>query len=130
VFRLVHPIFEERLDCIAGLVPLGLRTSKNEISDVWVCDDIADNFLDADIGGLQSPGECGSRFHTGPDKPLYFWWDFFGIFFNENYREERVQYIRISFYIATSMYCLMEVIFRFMLSADGARMVLQEVNHV
>jgi len=46
-FLFIDAVPEQRLDCIAGLVPLGLRSAENEGPDVRVRNDIADNFLDA-----------------------------------------------------------------------------------
>jgi len=83
-FLLVYSVFKESFNGITNLVPFRLRAPEDEIADIRVCHDIADNFLDADIRGLQSPGECSTGFNTGPHEFLDPGRDLFGIVRKDN----------------------------------------------
>ena len=63
---LVHAIFEQPEEGVARLVSRRLRPEDHEIAGVRVCDDVANELLDADVFSLDRAGEGGPAFQADP----------------------------------------------------------------
>ncbi len=69
---LVYAVGRKRQERVADEMPRTLRAANDEVADVRVGDNVADDLLDSDVLGLERAGQGGSGFDGGADKAFDF----------------------------------------------------------